>query len=305
MSRVIVFGNASLDIILGLAAFPKPGETVLARDVMTCAGGKGLNQAIAAARTGAQVRLVAALGNDPAAAEIASALASETGLASTLLRRNMASDLSTIWLDGSGENVIASSNFCAHSVSPADCDAELAELAPGDWLVLQGNLTRETTERAMGAAKRSKAFVLLNTAPMQDWMRRLLSQVDVLVANEVEALQLAGPSDDVGARLLELGAARVIVTLGPRGAGVVSCDGAMERPAPKVIAIDTAGAGDMFVGTLAACLAMDRPVAFALELAVAAASVSVTRRGTTTSFPTRSELEALAFDIYLEPPLTG
>lgn len=293
MSRVVVFGNASLDIILALAAFPEPGETVLAREVMTCAGGKGLNQAIAAARAGAQVRLVAALGHDHAAAQIRRTLAEETGLATTYLGRELATDLSTIWLDGAGENVIASANFCAHSVSPTDCDAELTDLAPGDWLVLQGNLTRETTEAAIRAAKAASAFVLLNTAPMQNWMRRLLPQVDVLVANEIEALQLAGPSDNAGARLLDAGATRVIVTRGPQGAGVLSRDGAIERQAPKVIAIDTAGAGDTFVGTLAACLALDRPIAFALELAVAAASISVTRRGTTASFPTRLELESL------------
>ncbi|MFN3673923.1 MAG: PfkB family carbohydrate kinase [Bosea sp. (in: a-proteobacteria)] len=295
MSRVVVFGNASLDIVLTLAAFPQPGETVLAREALTCAGGKGLNQAIAAARAGARAHLIAGIGADDAASRIRASLAAESGLTTSFLPCASPTDLSTIWLDGAGENMIASSNSCAHAVTADDAARELADLAPGDWLVLQGNLTQAATEAAILAGRTAQAGIVLNTAPMQGWMESVLPKVDILVANDLEARQLTGAQacDEAAARLRDAGCARVVITLGARGALMLGSDGSLRVPAPAVTAIDTAGAGDMFVGALVASLARQHTMASAMALAVASAAASVTRRGTTTSFPTRDEMKAL------------
>ncbi len=295
MSRVVVFGNASLDIILTLEAFPSAGETVLAREVLTCAGGKGLNQALAAARFGHPVHFAAAIGHDNAATLIQAALATEQGLSTRWLFRSLATDMSSIWLDGTGENMISSSNFCAHSVTAADAERELATLHSEDWLVLQGNLTLDATRAAIGMAQRAGARVLLNTAPMQGWMRDVVPLVDVLVANTVESCQMTGLDVDAAvAALLELGAEHVVVTRGSTGASLRSRDIAIDLPAPHVVAVDTAGAGDMFVGSLAASLANKQPLPQALERAITLASFTVTRKGTSTSFPSREEVTRLS-----------
>ncbi len=295
MSRVVVFGNASLDIILTLEAFPSAGETVLAREVLTCAGGKGLNQALAAARFGHPVHFAAAIGHDNAATLIQAALATEQGLSTRWLFRSLATDMSSIWLDGTGENMISSSNFCAHSVTAADAERELATLHSDDWLVLQGNLTLDATRAAIGMAQRAGARVLLNTAPMQGWMRDVVPLVDVLVANTVESSQMTGlDAEPAVAALLELGAEHVVVTRGSTGASLRSRDIAIDLPAPHVVAVDTAGAGDMFVGSLAASLANKQPLPQALERAITLASFTVTRKGTSTSFPSREEVTRLS-----------
>lgn len=295
MSRVVVFGNASLDIILTLEAFPSAGETVLAREVLTCAGGKGLNQALAAARFGHPVHFAAAIGHDNAATLIQAALATEQGLSTRWLFRSLATDMSSIWLDGTGENMISSSNFCAHSVTAADAERELATLHSDDWLVLQGNLTLDATRAAIGMAQRAGARVLLNTAPMQGWMRDVVPLVDVLVANTVESCQMTGLDvEPAVAALLELGAEHVVVTRGSTGASLRSRDFAIDLPAPRVVAVDTAGAGDMFVGSLAASLANKQPLPQAMERAITLASFTVTRKGTSTSFPSREEVTRLS-----------
>lgn len=295
MSRVVVLGNASLDIILTLEAFPSAGETVLAREVLTCAGGKGLNQALAAARFGHPVHFAAAIGHDNAATLIQAALATEQGLSTRWLFRSLATDMSSIWLDGTGENMISSSNFCAHSVTAADAERELATLHSEDWLVLQGNLTLDATRAAIGMAQRAGARVLLNTAPMQGWMRDVVPLVDVLVANTVESCQMTGLDvDPAVAALLELGAEHVVVTRGSTGASLRSRDIAIDLPAPRVVAVDTAGAGDMFVGSLAASLANKQPLPQAIERAITLASFTVTRKGTSTSFPSREEVTRLS-----------
>jgi len=295
MSRVVVFGNASLDIILTLEAFPSAGETVLAREVLTCAGGKGLNQALAAARFGHPVHFAAAIGHDNAATLIQAALAREQGLSTRWLFRSLATDMSSIWLDGTGENMISSSNFCAHSVTAADAERELATLHSEDWLVLQGNLTLDATRAAIGMAQRAGARVLLNTAPMQGWMRDVVPLVDVLVANTVESCQMTGLDvEPAVAALLELGAEHVVVTRGSTGASLRSRDFAIDLPAPSVVAVDTAGAGDMFVGSLAASLANKQPLPQAMERAITLASFTVTRKGTSTSFPSREEVTRLS-----------
>lgn len=293
MSRIFVLGNATVDQVHSVERLPAPGETVLARNIARCAGGKGLNQAVAAARTGAQVTLAAPVGRDADAALLAEALVGEGGLETLWLASDAPTDLSSIWVADGGENVIVSSAGCARSVTPDEARRLCDTLAPGDYLLMQGNLSAQATLAAAESAKARGALCVLNTAPIAWDMHALLGLCDIVVANAGEAAILTTGAEDVGMALRAQGAGTAIVTLGPKGALIAGKDGQLTIAAPIVAAIDTAGAGDAFVGTLVGLLAMGHPLGLATQTAVAAASLSVTRRNTTPSFPTRGEIATL------------
>ena len=293
MTRVVVIGNATVDVIQRVERFPLPGETLLCGAMVVCAGGKGLNQAIASARTGAPTLLCAPAAADANGDLLARAVAAEVGLDADWLVAAPPTDISTIWIDADGENVIVSSVAAAAAMEPAHAIAACAALADGDVLLVQGNLSQATTAAAIGRAQANGACILLNTAPMRPWMGSLLASVDVVVANAVEAEQLAGSASDCEAALLVAGAGAVVVSRGRAGAVLATDRGRWVVAAPAVAALDTAGAGDVMTGTLAGLLAQGVGIAAALDVAVAAASLSVTRPGTTPSFPSRAEITGL------------
>ncbi len=294
MSCVTVFGNATVDLLQRVAAFPRPGETVLSEGTERCAGGKGLNQALAASRAGASVRLIAAIGEDTDGAFLRTALASEDGLTVDWCMTAAPTDMSSIWIADTGENMIVSSAACARGLREDEALAMLAPVAPGDVLVLQGNLTDFMTMAAARFGRARGARVILNTAPIAWDMRPLLQVVDIIVANQPEARSLTGEAGEAAlTQLLAFGAGCAVVTHGAAGAMFSTGSSIATIPAPAVEAIDTAGAGDVTVGTLAAGIAAGEPVANALSLAIAAASLSVTRPGTSPSFPTRAEMAHL------------
>jgi ribokinase len=297
MKRVIVFGNASLDIVLFVDRLPVPGETLLAHNMMRCPGGKGLNQAIAAYRAGATVKLIAPIGQDPDGDYLRSAVEAEGSIEAEWRFFEEPTDISTIRVSSSGENEVVSSAASARSMGVVDAELLLSDLRPEDTLLLQGNLPHETTSAAIRVAKAHEAIVIINTAPVDRNMKDLLPQTDIVVANEVEALLLTGLEGDGAARaLLNQGCKTAVVTLGANG--IVFADqhsSVINRiKAPPTEAVDTSGAGDVFVGTLAAELARQgAKLEAALSFAVAAASLSVSRKGTVPSFPTTTELNLL------------
>ncbi len=294
MSRVTVLGNATVDLLQRVSAFPRPGETLLSEGIERCAGGKGLNQALAASRVGASVRLVAPIGDDPDGAFLRTALAAEDDLIVDWRTVAAPTDVSSIWIADTGENMIVSSAACARGLREDDALAMLTPVAPGDVLVLQGNLTAAVTMAAARCGRDRGAHVILNTAPIAWDMRPLLGAVDIVVSNEPEARSLTGEAGEAALnQLLALGAGCAVVTHGAAGALFSTGSGPVSIPAPAVEAIDTAGAGDVTVGTLAAGIAAGEPIANALSLAIAAASLSVTRLGTSPSFPTRAEMAHL------------
>jgi ribokinase len=297
MKRVIVFGNVSLDIVLFVDRLPAPGETLLANDMMRCPGGKGLNQAIAAYRAGARVKLLASLGRDPDGAFLRSAVEAEGGIEAGWRFSDAPTDVSTIRVSASGENEIVSSAGSAREMGVADSETLLSDLGSDDILLLQGNLPRGTTYAAIRAAKAREAFVIINTAPVDPGMGDVLSLADIVVANEVEASILTGLERDAAAlALLKRGCGTAVVTLGAEGLVFADrgCRGTKRIEAPATEAVDSSGAGDVFVGTLAAELARPDPrLDAALSFAAAAASLSVRRRGTVPSFPTAAELNLL------------
>jgi ribokinase len=293
MTRVVVIGNATVDIIQRVERFPLPGETLLCDAMVVCAGGKGLNQAIASARTGTPTLLRAPASADANGDLLARAVAAEAGLDADWLATAPPTDISTIWIDADGENVIVSSVAAAAAMEPAHAIAACAALGDGDVLLVQGNLSEATTAAAIGRAQANGARIVLNTAPMRPWMGSLLAAVDVVVANGLEAAQLAGNASDSEAALLVAGAGAVVVSRGRGGAVLATDRGRWVVAATAVAAVDTAGAGDVMTGTLAGLLAQGVGIAAALEVAVAAASLSVTRSGTTASFPSRAEIAGL------------
>ena len=293
MNRVVVVGNATVDLIQRVERFALPGETLLCSAMVVCAGGKGMNQAIAAARTGAPTRLHAPAAADTHGELLARAAAAEPGLEVDWLAVAPPTDISTIWIDAAGENMIVSAAAAAASMGAAQAAAACASLGAGDVLLVQGNLSQAATTAAIAQARTKGARTVLNTAPMRPWMAALLPEVDLVIANAVEAAELSGGSDPPEAALLRAGARAAVVSHGRDGAWLATQHGRFKVDAAAVAAADTAGAGDVLAGTLAGLLAQGSTLEAALQVAVAAASLSVTRPGTTPSFPSRDEVLAL------------
>lgn len=290
MSKVVVLGNATVDFVLRMERWPSAGETILADGMTQGPGGKGLNQAVAAARLGAETRFVAPIGRDLNGRSVMEAAAREHGIALQWLLRDLPTDVSTIWTSATGDNMIVSSAECARSVRPEDI-GPLSVLDESDILLVQGNLPSDTTVAAARLARRRKSTVVVNTAPIWWDMAELLSLSDVVVGNEPEIGLLANSTDE---RALEqirsAGAGAVVMTRGADGA-VLKQDGAPEYfAAPKVRVIDTSGAGDMAVGAIVASLLQGLALSDSVRRAMACAALTVTRAGTLTSFPNRDEL---------------
>ena len=210
-----------------------------------------------------------------------------------MLFRSPPTDISTIWIDAAGENMIVSAAAAAASMDAAQAAAACASLGAGDVLLMQGNLSHAATAAAIAQARSNGARTVLNTAPMRPWMLALMPGVDVVIANAIEAAELSGHDDDPEAALLRAGARAAVVSRGRDGAVLATQHGRFKVDAAVVTAVDTAGAGDVLAGTLAGLLAQGSPLEAALQVAVAAASLSVTRPGTTPSFPSRDEIVAL------------
>jgi len=292
--RILVLGNATADFGYPVEHLPRPGETILARGQSIEAGGKGLNQAVVASRAGGSVTFATAIGDDAEGALIRAYLI-EQGLDSPAQRvAHGMTDRSIICTERSGQNMIVSTDRQAKSITLDDVHGLLHSLRRGDILLMQGNLSRETTRDSLAAAAAMGARAILNPAPISWDFSDLVKWAHILVVNEVEAETLSGvPAPEAAAEMLQQrGAATVIVTLGAAGA-LLRTETACLVPAPDTHAVDTAGAGDVFVGVLAAAIADGETVQEACGWAVRAASLSVTRPGTSGAFPTARELQHL------------
>ncbi|PPD14408.1 MAG: ribokinase [Methylobacterium sp.] len=295
MRSVLVFGNATLDVIQHVPRLPVAGETLLSNPPLRCAGGKGLNQAIAAARTGVNTRLVAAIGADADAEMLKRLAEGEHGLdIDWLIRAGLPTDMSSIWVARDGENMIVSSALCAYSIGPEEAASACAGLGSGDVLLVQGNLAAEPTLAAALTARSAGATTILNTAPIQRDMAAWLGSFNVVITNAVEAAELTGLDCNAAVTALQCATAGVaIATMGAKGALFADSTGTTLLPAPNVDVVDASGAGDVMVGTLAGLVVQGFSLKQAAMIAVAAASLSVTRIGTSPSFPSAAELTEL------------
>lgn len=290
---IVVVGSVNADLVVEVPRHPAPGETLTGRDVHLLPGGKGANQAVAAARLGGRVAFVGAVGTDeyagPATAELERA-----GVDLTHLRRVPGpTGLAVVTVADGGENAIVVVPGANAEVDAASLDDAAGLWAQASVCVLQLEIPHATVARAAALADDRGARVLLNAAPAAELSPDLLALADPLVVNEHEARLLLGHElgspDRATAGLVDLGARSVVLTLGPAGAVGRDAGGAWSVPAPQVEARDTTGAGDAFVGALALALARGDRMADAARFATSVAAASVQRLGAQTSYPWRHD----------------
>ena len=257
MSRVVVFGSINVDLVAEVARLPGPGETIKTDSYVALPGGKGANQALAAARNGAATEMVGAVGSDGQAPTALAQLRSDgVGLAA-VAEVEGASGLAMIAVDAGGENQI----IVVSGANASAAAAQLPPMEPGDWLVTQNEVDWTQTARAHRLAREQGAGVIHNTAPAHGLSAAELARIDVLVANEHELAQAAASAAETGAEaqarsLLASGVGAVVLTLGAKGSALYLGDEAVTAvPAAPARVRDTTGAGDAFVGALAAALA--------------------------------------------------
>jgi ribokinase len=289
-----VIGNAAVDSVIRVDRFPRPGETIVALGSSEDLGGKGANQAVAAARCGAHVRLVAAIGDDALGERIRSSLAREGVLTDGVATSSFGTDRCVITVDRQGENTILSLVDAARNFDPIAETPIEPWIVPGDLVMMQGNLRPNVTHDCLALAKSKGARTALNPSPTfaaedYDW-----TLVDLVLVNRGEAIELVGGGAEEASRgFCKRGAGAVVVTLGADGAAFFSANDAFRVPAPKVIAIDAVGAGDVFCGVLIAAKVLGFGWREALVAATEAASTSVSRAGVLASFPSREEMAGI------------
>jgi len=286
--RVYVVGSLNADHRVHVVKIPRPGETVLASDVIAAAGGKGANQAVAAARAGAATTIIGAIGDDHDGELVQHALAEQNmDTRHVRLISGVPTGRALITVDAQGENTIAVSPGANGKLTFDDIDAGLHDIGAGDLLLLQLETPEQLVRHAARVASDAGGSVVLNPTPVPDSVDELFEHVDLLVVNEHELAHLA---DDM-ASLAREAHAMVICTAGADGAFVTRQDRIEHITASPVDAVDTTAAGDTFIGYLAARLTADPDrIIGAIETGVRAAGVAVTRAGAIDSIPYANEL---------------
>ena len=295
--EVFVVGSANVDLTIRAGRLPASGETVIGGVFSRQAGGKGANQAIAAARYGGTTRFVAAVGDDPLADEVVDALrAAGVGIGGVARLPDMATGVALIVVDAQGENQIAVASGANGALSGSLVTWALGSVEPGPWSVclIGFEIGDEAVVAAAAWAQAAGVSVIVNPAPARSLPAGLLAMAPILTPNRAEAMALTGSADPAdAARVLQArSGAAVVVTLGADGALVLDHDGETHVPALTVIPVDTTGAGDVFNGILAAELSSGTELRTAARLAVAGASLSTCSAGAQAGLPTRDEVAA-------------
>jgi ribokinase len=304
---IAVVGSLNIDLVTYTSRVPSAGETVIGERFQMGFGGKGANQAVMAARLGAGVSMVGALGDDVYAQMTIDNLGRQ-GVDSTLVARVPGSSgVAPIWVEPDGTNRIIVVPGANDSVDPNAAAVAMGAMAELDVVIGQLEIPQAVTLAAFRVARERGAITVLNPAPATAVEPGLLDLAHWLIPNETEFAILAGldrfdPDDDTAIRAFAPRIApRLVLTLGARGAAIVSIDGKVERlPAIPVQAVDTTGAGDAFVGAFAVGLAAGLNERAAVRLGIACASDSVTRHGTQSSFASREVASAMLSEIRAE-----
>lgn len=302
VANVLVAGSLNVDLVMECERIPDEGETLLGGVFHRYFGGKGANQAVAAARLGARVALIGAVGMDAFGDELVQALAAE-GIDTRHVRRaaGSSSGVAVILVDKEGRNRIVVSAGANGLWGRKELSALREAFAAADVVLVQLEIALDAVDEALALAHSVGTPVILNPAPAQPLSRELIGRAHLVTPNEVEAAQLVGrpltsvaDAEAAAREILGWGAQGVVVTLGARGALALERgrSEAILVPAHSVRAVDTVGAGDAFNGALAAQIAQGKPLVDAVRFANAAAAVSVTRRGAQAAMPTLAEVEA-------------
>ena len=300
MSRkIVVVGSCNTDMVINMERLPLPGETLLGGKFFMNAGGKGANQAVAAARLGGKVDFVAKVGNDPfGIRSIDQYKAEGIGTKHVVVDKEHPSGVALILVDAHGENSIAVASGANAHLLPEDVDRAKGAIEDCDILLMQLETPMETIEHAAQMARRAGCKVILNPAPAHSLPESLLTNLYMLIANETEAEYISGTritDMDSVARAADIichrGVENVVITLGSKGAFIKERDTYHQVPALKVKAVDATAAGDTFCGAVCVALAEGRGITEAVTFANRAAAVTVTRMGAQSSLPYRREVE--------------
>lgn len=297
--RITVLGSYNTDLVTLTPRIPQPGETILGHGFKTGPGGKGSNQAVAAARAGAQVAFIGRIGTDMFG-EMALKVWREAGIdtATVTQMTDEATGVASIIVDAQGENIIVVASGANWQVSPQDVEQARAAIAASRVFLTQLETPLPSVEAGLRIAREEGVRTILNPAPGQALSAEILALADIITPNQTEAEIITGiPSTDPESAcraLREHGANTVVMTLGGEGVLLADENGPQRFPAFRVEqVVDTTGAGDAFNGALAVALAEGRPITDAIRFASATGALSVTRVGATESMPTRTEIDAL------------
>ena len=298
MSKAViaVVGSAMIDLTAYATVIPAPGQTLEGDLFTTGFGGKGANQAVIAAHCGAEVHFVGKLGRDLFGDSIAENF-KKLGIDSEYVERSdTPNGVAHIWVDANGENRIIIIPGANHEIESKKAIEAIESIAGLAVVVAQCEIKQEVTLAAFSAAKKRGCATILNPAPYQPLSEELLAVTDWIIPNETEFKELLGqdPTSDEVLKKFRPGK-NSIVTLGSEGAVLITSDGDLTRvSAPTVNAVDTTGAGDAFVGVFAFGLASGKNPEDAMKLGIKVASMSVTRKGAQSSYPSQAEIETLS-----------
>lgn len=290
--RVVVMGSANMDLVAVAPVLPAPGETVLGSEFVMTPGGKGANQAIAAARAGGSCVFLGAIGSDSFGVTLKARIGASGVDIAQLRVVYGASGVALVTVDAAGDNTIVVTPG-ANAEFTALTEPELSAVRAADVLVAQLEIPVQTVIEAARAAREAGTRVVLNAAPAQRLPGELFEAVDLLVVNEVEARAITGRGREDAAALLSV-VPRAVLTCGADGAVYVDRDGAVVHvPAVRVDAVDSTGAGDAFTGALAVAWAEGRDLVDSVRWASAAGAACARRLGAAVALPMRSDIDAL------------
>lgn len=299
MNKLIVLGSVNADHVLQVPSFPRPGETLHGRRYQVIPGGKGANQAVAAARLKADIGFIAAVGDDSFGINIRENFIMDgMNIKGVKMQPNCPTGIAMIQVSDSGENSICISGEANDLLSAQMIESELEDIRQAQYLLMQLETPLDGIEKAAQVAKESGTVVVLNPAPARALSDELLSNVDIITPNETEAEVLTGVAviDDESAQqaaniLHQKGIETVMITLGAKGVWLSQKGVGKIIAGFRVTATDTTAAGDTFNGAFVTGLLEEMPLESAIKFAHAAAAISVTRFGAQTSIPTREEVE--------------
>ncbi|MBL8062503.1 MAG: ribokinase [Anaerolineales bacterium] len=293
---VIVVGSLNADLVVKSPRFPQPGETISGEDLQIIPGGKGANQAVAAARQGVAVAMVGRVGSDSFGPFLVGNLKSNQVDTSHVIVDDSATGTAIIVVDANGQNSIVLSPGANGMVSPADVDS--ASFLNSKLLLLQLEIPTPTVLHAAQKAREHGLTVILNPAPAKTLPAELLANVDILIPNESELSLLAGlPVNDVDSaelaakEILKQGVKTVIVTLGSKGALLVNASQTTQVDTYKVNVVDTTAAGDAFIGGFASAMLSGKSLSDSVRYGCACGALATTKFGAQPSLPTKAEVD--------------
>ena len=300
MNKIVVIGSSNVDLLMKMDHLPEKGETVTDAEFFQVYGGKGANQAVAAARAGGNVAFVNCVGEDAYTPQMVQNYIND-GIDTRFVFREqgVASGHALIMIGGAGMNYLSVAPGANYKLTPAKIDQAMAVFDEAAMIVMQYEITKETIKHVIDIANQKGIPVLWNCAPARSFDLTYIPKINILVLNEVEAGFLAkmkveteAEAEIAALKLVKSGVEKVIITLGSKGAFVRTKTEKVSVPAFKVEAIDTTAAGDTFCGAFAVALVEGKPLKAALQFASAAAAISVTRMGAQPSAPTRAEIDS-------------